>query len=286
MLLNQLLIIFLLLGSGASTSESKAIQLARSNFEAGNYSEAVKNLTAAYDLSSHDPSLDYWLARSYYEQRDYDKAIVHAEQAVKLASQNGEYYRWLGRAYGAKAEQNHSFFLARKVKQAFEAAVNFAPRSIEARRDLMQFLAEAPWIVGGDKDKAKQEIDSISRLDAAEGHLARAAYLSTEKKWKDATTEYVAVLDARPSRIEAYMEAAQFFAERKDPSNLNRAIEEANRVDSRDPRLDFYRAVVLVLRHTDLNKAESLLRSYVSNVPQRSDYPSHNEALVWLRSTQ
>src|SRR5437667_12772591 len=104
--------------------------------------------------------------------RNYEEAVKHAELAVKFAPEDAEYNRWLGRAYGAKAEESRSFFIARKVKQAFEAAVHLAPMSIAARRDLMQFLAEAPWIVGGDKIKAKEQVEAISNIDAAEGHLA------------------------------------------------------------------------------------------------------------------
>src|SRR5215470_14616661 len=100
------------------------------------------------------------------------------ETSVKLAPDNSEYNRWLGRAYGGKAEKSRSFFLARKVKKAFETAVHLAPQSIEARRDLMQFCIEAPWIVGGDKGTAKEQIDAIQKLSPLEGRLARAAYLA------------------------------------------------------------------------------------------------------------
>jgi tetratricopeptide (TPR) repeat protein len=285
MLLN-LLITLILLSPRGELSEPQAIQFAQADFEAGNYTGAVKTLTPVHDSSPRDAAINYWLARCYYEQENFDQAVAYAEQAVKWSPENSEYQRWLGRAYGAKAEQSHSFFLARKVKNAFEAAVTLAPRSIAARRDLMQYLVEAPWIVGGDKDKAKQQIDSISNLDPIEGHLARAAYFSTEKKWKEAETEYLAVLDGHPGRIEPYMEAAEFFAGRKDRDKLDRAISGATRISASDPRLDFYRAVVLVLRHTDLPLAESLLHTYVAKVPQRSDYPSHNRALVWLRAAR
>src|SRR5204862_1820218 len=138
----------------------------------------------------------------YYELKDYDNAVTHGEKAVKLDPQNAEYNRWLGRAYGGKAEESHSFFVARKVKQAFEAAVHLAPASIQARRDLMEFLAEAPWIVGGDKQRAKEQIDVISRIDPTEGHLARASYFKSEKKWKLAETEYAAVLDEHSSSVD------------------------------------------------------------------------------------
>jgi tetratricopeptide (TPR) repeat protein len=283
MFLNTLLLAFVLM---SPATERQAVQLAQSHFEAGNYAEAVKTLTAAHATAPQDPAIDYWLARSYYEQQNYDKAVTFAEEAVRLSTQNAEYHRWLGRAYGAKAEQSHSFSLARKVKQAFEAAVNLAPWNIDARRDLMQYLVEAPWIVGGDKDKAQQQVASISKLDPIEGRLARAAFLSTEKKWKDAETEYLAVVDQHPPRIEPYMEAAEFFARRKDANNLVHVLDNAGRIKGQDPRLDFYRAVALVLRRTDLSNAETLLQSYIDKVPQRSDYPSHNQAQTWLRAAR
>src|SRR5437016_123913 len=169
MALKLLLAALILTGPAAPPSARQAVQLAQTAFETGNYSGAVTTLTTALDGAPEDASIHFWLARSYYELHNYDQAVKFAEQAVKFSSENAEYYRWLGRAYGAQAEQNKSFFLARKVKQAFEAAVNLAPRSIEARRDLMQYLVEAPWIVGGDKEKAKLEIASISRLDTVQG---------------------------------------------------------------------------------------------------------------------
>src|SRR5262249_36047884 len=251
-------------------------------FAAGRYVEAQKILTAALEAAPQDAAINYWLGRSYYEQHNYERAVTYAEASVKLAPQNAEYQRWLGRAYGAKAEESRSFFLARKVKQAFEAAVRLAPRSIEARRDLMQYLAEAPWIVGGDKSKAREQVQAISQLDAMEGHLAQAAYFCTQKKWNEAQTEYLAVLDQQPTRIEPYMEAAEFFADRKDPSNLDRVLAGAGRVNSHDPRVDFYRAVVLILRGTERPTAEKLLTLYIANVPERSEYPSHNRAKQWL----
>jgi tetratricopeptide (TPR) repeat protein len=281
-MLNVLLITMLLSSPLVASKEDTTVDVARSDFNLGNYGEAVKRLTAALEVAPRDPAINYWLARSYYEQRKYEEAVKYAEAAVKLAPENAEYQRWLGRAYGEKAEQSRSFFLARKVKQAFEAAVRLAPRSIEARRDLMQYLAEAPWIVGGDKDKAREQVLAISKIDPMEGHLAQAAYSSAQKKWKDAEAEYLAAVDLHPTSIEPYMEAAEFFAQRKDANSLDRILSCARTVNGRDPRLDFYQAIVLILRRTDQPAAERLLTAYIANVPERSDYPSHNEARRWL----
>jgi len=282
MVLGALLISLILTTSPPTESEQQALQAAQSHFAAGRYVEAQKLLTTALEAAPQDAAVNYWLARTYYEQHNYDKAVTYAEDAVKLAPRNPEYQRWLGRVYGAKAEESRSFFLARKVKQAFEAAVRLAPRSIEARRDLMQYLAEAPWIVGGDKSKAREQVQAISQIDPMEGRLAQAAFLCTQKKWNEAQTEYLAVMDQQPLRIEPYMEAAEFFAGRKDPNNLDRVLAGAGRVNSHDPRLDFYRGVVLILRGTERPTAEKLLTLYIANVPERSDYPSHNRAKQWL----
>jgi len=265
------------------TLTSAPLQAARSQFDSGNYAAAVKTLSTAIRENPQDAALHFWLARSYYETRDYDKAVASAETAVHLAPENAEYNRWLGRAYGGKAEQSQSFFLARKVKQAFEAAVRLAPRSIEARRDLMQYCVEAPWIVGGDKDKARQQIEAISKLDPVEGRLARGAYLRVEKQWKAAEAEYTGVLAQHPSRIDPYMEAADFFANRNDSTNLDRTLEAAASVEAHDPRLEYYRGISLILRQTQLSTAQQLLKAYLANVPERSDYPSHHSATEWLR---
>jgi len=242
----------------------------------------VKTLNSALSKSPKDPSLHYWALRSYYELKDYENAVTHGETAVKLDPQNAEYTRWLGRAYGAKAEQSRSFFLARKVKQAFEAAVHLAPTSIAARRDLMQYLVEAPWIVGGDKGKAREQIDAISQMDPVQGHLARGAYFAADKQWKQAEGEYAAALDKGPERLDSYMEVAEFFTERQDVQALERAIDAAKRIDPKDPRVEYYTAVSLILKRNDLATAERILRLYVANVPERSDYPSHKSAQEWL----
>jgi len=78
------------------------------------------------------------------------------------------------------------------------------------------------------------------------------------------------------------MEVAGFFEDRKNAHEIQRAVDAAKHIDPKDPRLDYYTAVGLILRRNELPTAEKLLRSYVATVPQRSDYPSHRAAEQWL----
>jgi tetratricopeptide (TPR) repeat protein len=282
MILSTALLSFLLSSHGIPARQSP-VEPAHAQFESGNYGSAIKTLNTALASTPQDAAIYYWLARAYYEMGDFDKAVTNAEQAVKLSPQNSEYNRWLGRAYGGKAEKSRSFFLARKVKKAFETAVRLAPQSIEARRDLMQYCVEAPWIVGGNKGTAREQIEAIHKLNPMEGRLAQAAYLAADKQWKAAGEEYLKVLAERPGHIRPYMEAAEYFGDRKDSANLDRTLEAAAHLGSNDPRLQYYRGVSFILRGTQLATAQQLLNSYIVNVPERSDYPSHRSAMEWLR---
>jgi tetratricopeptide (TPR) repeat protein len=181
-------------------------------FAAGNYSAAISALRDRVAKNPQDAEAYYWLCRSYYEARDLDNAISECEQAVRLAPQNSDYHLWLGEAYGEKADREHSFLLARKVKSQFEEAVRLNPQNIHARRDLAEFYAQAPWIVGGSKDGAKQQVDAIAAMDPVQGHLARAQFWADEKRADLAEAECGQALSAKPSDPSAIFEIADCYA--------------------------------------------------------------------------
>src|SRR5262249_50068282 len=158
-----------------------------------------------------DARVSHLRSRCYLEQKDYLNAIADAQRAVSGRPDDSEYQRWLGRAYGAAAEQARSFSLARKVRLAFEQAVQLNPANLAARRDLLEFYLEAPWILGGSSGKALKQVEAIAGVDAVAGHLARAAYCLHEKRLDEAVAAYESMLNLRPSRIDPYLEAADFY---------------------------------------------------------------------------
>jgi tetratricopeptide (TPR) repeat protein len=252
-------------------------------FSTGNYSAAIATLRSLVSQNPSSAEAYYWLARSYYEMRDYDSAILQAEKSVALDGKSSLYHQWLGRAYGSKADRDRSFFLAKKVKKELEEAVRLSPSNLEARRDLENYCLSAPWIVGGSKDEAREQVDAIAALDPVEGHVARGVlYLDGVKKPELAEAEYRLVLTANPNRIEPYLEVAGFFQGQNKPSDLESVIEAAARVSATDARLTFFRGVALVLSGANLAHAEEYLKSYLASTPDRSDWPSHAAAREWL----
>jgi tetratricopeptide (TPR) repeat protein len=116
-----------------------------------------------------DPQGAFYLGRIAFARAQYDQARSWFEQATQSATDATEqsgYHLWLGRAYGYAALEAHILrqpFLALKVKQHFEKAVELNPDNIPAREDLREYYLQAPGILGGSEAKAKQQTDEIEK---------------------------------------------------------------------------------------------------------------------------
>ncbi len=260
-----------------------AIESAQHQFNAGNYAAAIATLQATASQNASNAAAAYWLGRSYYEIFDYDNAIAQLERAVSLDPKNSLYHQWLGRADGGKADRDRSFSMAKKVKKEFQQAVTFDPSNVAARRDLEEYCLDAPWIAGGSKSEALDQVNAIAALDPIQGHLARALYYREGlKKLADAESEIREVLSAKPKTADPYFEVADFFETQNKPADIQAAVQSASQVAPSDPRLAFYRGVAGVLANANLPAAEEDLKAYLASTPERSNWPSHAAARKWM----
>jgi tetratricopeptide (TPR) repeat protein len=265
-----------------TAAQSAPLERARADFDAGRYEEAVRALEPVANGNSPDPAASYWLGRARLERHDYHGAVDALKRAVTLAPTNAEYRRWLARAAAEIADREHSFTMARRVRQELEQAVRLDPSSLAIRRDLMGFYLEAPWLVGGGDGKARTQIDAIAALDPVAGHLARAAYWRHKNDGGRARAEYEAVFKARPTMMAPYLEAAEFYERADDAAGLRTAIDYAQKIDSDEPQLLYFRGVLGILTNTDFDKTEKTLVTYLDRVPPRSDRPGPAATHEWL----
>ncbi|MDE3178972.1 MAG: tetratricopeptide repeat protein [Acidobacteriota bacterium] len=254
---------------------------ATAEFQAGKFRQAAETLENALKNGALTQESQLLLARSYYELGSWGQAAAAAESAVRMNPSNPEAHLWLGRAYGRKAEQERSLTLALKTRRQFEKAVELAPGNVDARRDLMQFYLDAPWIVGGSKEKARKQAQALAGIDPVEGALARARLDENAGKQAEAGQEYSRVLEMKPGNVGPYLEAADFYIAHKDVTHLDAAIAGAEKVNRTDERLNYYRGVARVLGGQRLALAARDLKSYAAHAP-RHDNPSKASALSWL----
>ena len=257
-------------------------------YNAGQYRQAAEALQAAVERNPTDASLYYWLGRSFFEIRDFSRAISSFERAVKLDPNRSEYHDWLGRACGRKAdESSHSnmglaLSMARRTHHEFEAAVQMDATNINAQRDLIEFMVNAPGNLGGGEEHAMEQIRVLSAVDPVEGTLALADLYDVRKKFDQASEEYQKILESAHNRIDAYLEAADYYRDRGDSEHMEQAVEAGVKIEPSDRRLSYYRGVALVLEKKDPAIAEKNLRTYIDTVPDNSELPSHSSAYEWL----
>lgn len=257
-------------------------------YNGGLYRQAVEALNAAIQREPGEPSLHYWLGRCFYELRDYNRAISSLERAAALEPDRSDYHDWLGKAYGRKAEEGSRFTpfssisLAHKTRREFEAAVRLNANDLEAQRDLIRYLLNAPGIVGGSEGAALQRVHALAALDPIEGALAQAELLASRKKFDEANQEYRRALDLKPERIGVYFEIAEYYRDRGDAARMSEAIETGAPLAPSDHRLDYYRGIALVLANKGPAEAEKDLRRYLDTVPDNANVPSHSTTHEWL----
>lgn len=257
-------------------------------YDAGQYRQAAEALQAAVERNPTDASLQYWLGRSFFELRDFNHSISSLERATALDPGRSEYHDWLGRACGRKADENsHSnmaaaLSLARRTHHEFETAVQLDATDVQAQRDLISFMANAPANLGGGEEHAMVQIRALSAVDQVEGKLALADLYVVRKKFDLASKEYQKVLESAPNRIDVYFEVADYYRDQGDAELMKQAVEAAATIASSERRLSYYRGVALVLEKKEPEVAEKDLHTYVETVPDNSELPAHSSAYEWL----
>ena len=155
-------------------------------------------------------------------------------------------------------------------------------RNFSAMQALIEFDCTAPGIVGGGEDKAAREIERIAALDAAEGHYARGNCRRQKKEYAAADAEFTKALDSNPTSADLAYDIGDYAMKREQPDRLVAVAQLGEKLNPRDPRGSFYRAVAAILRGEGLPGAENAIRAYLSNTPKRNTYPSPAMGHFWL----
>jgi tetratricopeptide (TPR) repeat protein len=234
---------------------------------AGRVDEVIPLLQQQIARSSADAEAYNLLCRSYLMLGEVDRGIAACERARNVDPRKSLYQLWLGNAYGRKADHAGAFSalgLAKKVRISFERAVELDPRSWEARSTLAEFYVEAPAIVGGGKDKAREQAEAIQPLNPAMAHRLLAKIAEKDKDPVTAEREYRAAITASHSGAFAWFDLANFLFHANRLDEMEQAMHtlESSPVD----RPESLRDAATVLQRADRNLplAIRLMRRYLS----------------------
>jgi tetratricopeptide (TPR) repeat protein len=259
------LVAALFLLTGASLAASPQDLLA-----SGHVDEAVQVLEQQVRQSPNDAAGYNLLCRAYFMMEEWDRGISNCERARNLDQQNSLHYLWLGRIYGEKADRAGFFSaagLAKKVRTSFERAVELAPNDWEARTVLGEFYVEAPGIVGGGKDKAREQANALMPIKPGMAYWLLGRIAEKDKDTADAERQYRAGIAATHSGARAWLELAIFFRHINRLDDMEKALHQVENapVDHHEALMDG--ASLLMRTGRDPALGIRLLRRYFSAGP-------------------
>ena len=141
----------------------------------------------------------YLSGRAAMREKRTSDAIAAFNRAVELNDRSSEYYVWLGHAHTrdiAKANFMRQGLIARRIRSAYDRAVELDSSSVNAAEARVEYYINAPGIAGGGMDKARAEATRLKRLHPQRGDLAFGLIEEREQRLDGAETIYSAVAAA------------------------------------------------------------------------------------------
>lgn len=232
----------------------------------GRVDEAVNGLRSILQADPRNGAAHVLLCRAYLSEEFADQAVGECEAAAAVAPTDSLTQDWLGRAYGLKAGHAGPFSgysLAKKVRDAFEAAVKLNPRSSDAFDDLGEFYLEAPGLVGGGLDKAIALAAQGNNVLPGRARVLRAAIAERQKDYTTAEREFRAATqeDAHPA---AWIDLGRYYGRRKQNEQAIAAIRHAIDMDKTRDNSLAHAAEALMKFKLEPQLAADALRAYLS----------------------
>src|SRR6266700_4804827 len=247
-----LLIIAVLATSAATAGADEAVP---SLLAEGRVDEAIAALHGQIKASPDDALAHNLLCRAYFSLGQWDRGISDGEKADQAAFMTGA-------------------GLARRVRTEFEAAVHLNPKSVDARSDLAEFYLEAPGIVGGGRDKAEQQANSLFSLDRARAHWVNARLAEKKKDFTAAEKEYRAAIEASHSSASAWLNLGLFYRHRERFDEMVQALDQVRSAPLDRPDALVDAADILIRSQRQLPEAVQLLRTYLSSSTKVEQAPA------------
>ncbi len=200
-------------------------------FEEGNDEEAGAYFEGVLQEDSTDVDALVYMSRIALREDDSDGAIQWIEKALALAPDSSNVHYWAATAYVVKVQRENAFQLVGKVKTHIDTAVELDPSNVEARMFLAGFLLNAPPMVGGSPEKAREQADIIVELDPFRGHMFWAETHKKNKNWDEAAAEYKAAAAIDPQSAAPWYSLGMMYQGAENYDGAFTAFEKALEVD-------------------------------------------------------
>jgi Flp pilus assembly protein TadD len=258
--------------AGMASASPDAVNRAQELYQHTQYQNSLKVL-------AHDPAPDaatYLLTgKNYFMMADYKKAVELFEKCVALTPNSSEAHLWLGRAWGRRAENSTLMAIsyAKKAHQAFEKAAALDPQNDEAKNDLFDYYLNAPGFLGGGVEKAEALSRGIAATRPIEHEFEQAQIAEKRNNLTAAEAHFRRAMELAPNDAGRIMDVARFLAKRGRFQESDELFERARKAQPNKPGVNFAEAKVAIDNHRNLERARTLLRTYLQSQLTPDDPP-------------
>lgn len=243
-------------------------------FDAGQRVEARAALEAAAREDPKDARAAVTLGRILLADEDIDKAVLWFEKAAALNPASSDISLWLGRGYGAQAQKANVFkqaSLAGKIKKAFDKSVELDPKNIDAHFALIEYYLQAPGIMGGSVEKAKEEAAVIGRQDGLRGHRAVGRIAEYEKNFDSAVAAYARAQKEFPGKREPFFWTTNLYSKQKEYGKAFDVMEKLIREQPAELLACFQIGNLASQSGERLDRGEECLKLYLAREPRKTE---------------
>jgi tetratricopeptide (TPR) repeat protein len=260
LLYSKFAVLFLLLAvTTVAAADPATVQL----LSRGRMNEAISALSNRGDAESLN-----LLSRAYYAMERWDDAVRWGERATAERPQDASYHLWLARAYGRKAGDSSPLAaagLARKAKNEFERAVQLDPANVEAHSDLSKYYVQAPAVMGGGLDKARDQAAQVNKYNAAEAHSILAQVAAKAKRYDEAESQFRSAIKEAHNPATYWLQLADFYRLRGRFDDVQKTVLTAMALPGRAAENYFDAANELYLSGRDFPDAAQYLQKYLDS---------------------
>ena len=276
----KILLIFLILLAAPTTvarapeavvPEAESFAEAVRRFHVQDFESAEKLLLMAREGRPKDAEIAFYLGRVYLEQSRFKEAVETIERAARLDPASSMYRFWLGEALVERVAEVAFLFklrIARRIREAYEKAVELDPGNLDARVAVALYHSEAPAIVGGNPARADAELVAIGERDPALAHVTRGLIHERLGRLEPAEEHFRIAAEVDPESVPAWREAGFFYQRLERWDDAQRAFEEVLARAPDDPAALVQAArTAIAISDQQLRRAEQALRRYLRLEP-------------------
>ncbi|NOR46421.1 MAG: tetratricopeptide repeat protein [Candidatus Delongbacteria bacterium] len=210
-------------------------------------------------------------AKVFYDNKDYDNAIDWYKKAVEKDENNSDLYLWLAKSY--LADINNVNFMSKglyssKIKKYLKLSIKKDTKNIDAIYYLASFYFNAPYIAGGDKDKAWELTEKVAKLSPVKGHEIKAQFYSQEKEYGKAFAEYDELIKLDPNNAHTYYSIGIMHQQTKDYDKALSNFEKALSIDPKALESLYQVGRNAVFSKKSLDKGIEALTEYLKYKPE------------------